>query len=144
MTGAEHVTIGASVSAIITGVITYLVARRKHSGEVDSTDADRLWAEAARHRAELRKRIRDLEASELARRIEIHSLRNEMTKLHFVIAGNVPEELQERLMAASREHIKALEEMLERKLKEPINGDDDLRWGRRFSDFSKTTSEPIE
>lgn len=132
--------IWAAIAGTAGTFFTYLLSRRKSSGRVAVTDAELLWKEATAARRELRRRIKDLEANEIARRIEIHTLRNELTKLHFVIAGNVPQDLQDRLMEASRDHIRALEVMLIAKQAE--NAGDDGTWGRRFGDHIETADMP--
>jgi chromosome segregation ATPase len=63
--GGIVTTILGAITGLAAAVVTYLVAWRKSSGKVDTSDAALLWAEGTALRKELRDRVAELE-----RRIE--------------------------------------------------------------------------
>lgn len=62
------------VGVISASVGTYLVARRKTSGSIDTSDATQLWAESQAMRKELRDEV-------IACRKEIEALKQTITEL---------------------------------------------------------------
>lgn len=45
----------------VTGLVTYLVARRTKSGKIDTSEAGKLWEESTLMRAELRQQVASLQ-----------------------------------------------------------------------------------
>lgn len=107
------------VAVIVVGALgnylTYHITKRKASGRIEVSEAKQLWIEQERYRQALQKRILELEADLIRRRIEIHELKNDLTKLHFAVAGNVPKDIQDALQKNSEEHIEILHQELESK-----------------------------
>jgi hypothetical protein len=66
------------VGAAITGLVTYLVARRDNSGQVDTTKADRLWTEGNVWRDELRADVDELKRSNRECEDRCSTLRDEL------------------------------------------------------------------
>lgn len=60
---------------LATAAVTYLVARRQHSGSIRTTEAATLWAESAAMRKELHDEVVGL-------RKRIDDLENEVERLH--------------------------------------------------------------
>lgn len=52
--GAFWYVLGPVIAAAVTGIVAYLVNRRKNSGTIETSDADVLWAASERMREELR------------------------------------------------------------------------------------------
>lgn len=55
--------LGGVAGVFVTAIVTYLVARRKSSGTVDTSEADSLWNESRTLRDALRDEVRDLRAN---------------------------------------------------------------------------------
>lgn len=53
---------GVVVTAVVSGSVTYFVARRNTSGSIDTSQAAELWAESNKLRAEYKERAEKLEA----------------------------------------------------------------------------------
>ena len=113
-----------ALGGIATAASTYLLGRRKASGRVSMTEADKLWKEAYFMRRDSRRRELGLEKQMLRLRIENHSLRNQLLKLEFALVPEVPEEIKLALIETSESHIAELRLELERRELEEkeING----------------------
>lgn len=76
------ITITPSVVAIIVALIgpvgAYLIAARRFSGKIETTEARDLWAESASIREWSRRRIEALEAENARLRQEMRQLRAEL------------------------------------------------------------------
>lgn len=72
--------IGA-IAAVIASAGTYLIARRKNSGTVSSSDAETLWAEANQMRTIYREEAVQLRAEGLLLRTEVTGLRQDVIVL---------------------------------------------------------------
>lgn len=94
---------------------SYLIARRKMSGSVAVTDADRLWQEAEKARRLQDTRIYELEIDILRLRRENHELRNELTKVQLLNTPNIPNEVRDRILEQQGRHLRDIEDALERK-----------------------------
>lgn len=118
------------LTAALGAAATYLIARRKTSGSIRSSEAETLWNKAERMREELEKQSREckrevakLELDVFRLRIENHSLRNDMLKLLFDDHPEVPDVLKEDLIERNNRHIQDLQntyEELKRKVSEDI------------------------
>lgn len=71
----------AALTAISASLVTWLVARRRTSGRVDTTEASTLWQEGAAMRAELRDETVSLRAEMVRMRDEAVVLRSEASTL---------------------------------------------------------------
>lgn len=101
----------AIAAAILSPVGAFLVASRKMSGRIDTTDADKLWQEASDIRADYRDRVlacQDENArlrNELATaRSEVATLRMELATSRNDLAGARNELADERNEIASLKH----------------------------------------
>ena len=63
------------LGVVVAPFVTYLAARRKSSGSVDTTEAGTLWAEADRMRQSYRDETERFRNETLALRAEVASLR---------------------------------------------------------------------
>lgn len=59
--GAIDPTIGIVTAAVVTGLVTYLVAARGLSGKIKNTDAQELWAESRSIREWSMSRVKELD-----------------------------------------------------------------------------------
>lgn len=66
---------------IVSGLVTYAVARRNSSGSISTSDAASLWAESNALRAEYKDRAEKLEAQLEEVNTKLQSVMDEMTKL---------------------------------------------------------------
>lgn len=72
--------IGA-IAALVAALGTYLVARRKNSGDISSSDADALWREANQLRTIYREEAEQLRAEGVVIRTEVTGLRQDIIVL---------------------------------------------------------------
>lgn len=86
-------------SASGTAILGYLLARRRHTGRVSTTDADALWKEAGELRRDYQTAISRLSA-------EITRLQHELAARDKVIA-----ELQEKLATQEARHVQELAQL---------------------------------
>ncbi len=70
-------TIVVAVLALGSPLLGYLVAVRKTSGRIRSSDASELWDEARALRVECAERVRILEAANLSLQAEVYRLQRE-------------------------------------------------------------------
>lgn len=66
---------------VVSGGVTYLVARRSTSGSISTSDAASLWAESNALRAEYKDRAEKLEAQLEEVNSKLQAVMDEMTKL---------------------------------------------------------------
>ena len=66
---------------VISGVVTYTVARRQTSGNISTSDAASLWKESNALRQEYRKRAEDLEQQLVEVNNKLQSVMDELGKL---------------------------------------------------------------
>lgn len=92
----DPTTTGAFAAALVGALASYVVAVRRFSGKIETTEAKELWAESRSIRKWSRERIETL--NDLVERLEarngeletrIEHLENENTQLHREIAGRV-------------------------------------------------------
>jgi len=95
----------AAITAVIGSIVTWRVARRHTSGEIDTSEAADLWAEGGKIRSELREELKETKAAlrEAANAViglrdeirlsrqETTDARNEALKLQVQLAGLVRE-----------------------------------------------------
>lgn len=70
--------ISGVIAAVVGGAVTLLVATRRLSGKVATSEAGQLWKEAAAIRADCREQIRELRAVVDAQEATIDKLREEL------------------------------------------------------------------
>lgn len=75
---AVIVAVSAAIGVGLTGLVTWLVARRQTSGSVATSDAAQLWQEGQSIRADMRTEIVGLRAELAAAREETRELRDEL------------------------------------------------------------------
>lgn len=63
------------IASAVTAMLSYLIARRRSSGSVATSEAAELWAESGRLRSEMRTRIADLEGQLQESRLANEGLR---------------------------------------------------------------------
>ena len=66
---------------VVSGVVTYFIARRTTSGNISTSDAASLWAESNALRKEYRERAEQLEAQLQAVNDKLAKMTDELTKL---------------------------------------------------------------
>ena|ERR1035437_3077957 len=68
-------------AALATGIISFLIARRKNSGSISTSDATSLWAESNALRAEYKNRAENLEQQLTKVNTQLQTVLGELTKL---------------------------------------------------------------
>lgn len=86
-----------TLGAVATAVVTWLIARRKSSGSIHTSEADQLWAESASMRSDLRQETIALRAEVVSLRDEAVKMRDEMIVLRqeAVVMRREQEELRQ-------------------------------------------------
>lgn len=123
MSEAAWVALGGLGTAFVTGLTGWFGARKKYSGQIESTEASQLWAEQADYRDRLQKRVSDLELAlsheklrrefgELRHRVTVHSLRNEIMRLSFLAHPDIPDEVKTQMLGRQTDHVAELEKEL--------------------------------
>jgi chromosome segregation ATPase len=91
----------AGIGAVASGLSAWFISRRLHSGQVATTPAETLWAEATKMRDDLREEMQatrdelvDARAELASARVEARALRKEVADLRSKV------ELLERELAA--------------------------------------------
>lgn len=69
------------LSALVGALVTWMVARRRSSGKINTTEAETLWLEGQSMRADLRAEIVSLRDEVSSLRVELSSLRAEASIL---------------------------------------------------------------
>lgn len=114
----------AALAGIAGAAVKWLIDRRRTSGQVKTTEADRLWKEAEGFRNDLREELRakvreckeemlDFERQNLELRIENHELRAEVMKLQFLTHPAIPKDVKDDFLRRQRAHVKKLREVYE-------------------------------
>lgn len=101
----------------------YLIDRRKASGQVAVTDAEKLWqeqrdfrdqirSEMERRVAECKEEMRSIQLQNLELRIENHELRGDNLKLQFLTHPDIPEEVRNEFLEHQLAHVAKLKSAL--------------------------------
>lgn len=77
---AFYATLGLVLVSLITGAVTWMVARRTKSGKIDTSEASQLWDEGTAMRVELRVQVATLQ-EKLAEAIKAVSALNEEIRM---------------------------------------------------------------
>lgn len=84
-------TLLAGVLALFTAIAaaagTYMIARRRSSGQIATSDAATLWHESQAMRADLRSEVIGLRSEVLSLRTEVHTSKAERDRLADEVAG---------------------------------------------------------
>jgi hypothetical protein len=72
--------LGSVVTALVAALGTYLLAARRFSGKIATSDANQLWQEAARIREDCREQVAALRAQVISLEATIQSLREEIRR----------------------------------------------------------------
>lgn len=79
---------------IVSGIVTYFVARRNTSGNISTSDAASLWAESNKLRQEYRERAESLEKQLEAVNTKLQSVMDELGNLR-INSANMIEKIAE-------------------------------------------------
>jgi uncharacterized protein YqfA (UPF0365 family) len=72
--------IGSIIAAVIAALGTYLLAARRFSGKIATSEANQLWKEAAAIREDCRKQVTELRAYVVSLEALIQTLREELRR----------------------------------------------------------------
>jgi hypothetical protein len=112
--------LGPYGAAIITGILGWLGARRRYSGQVEHTEASELWESQREYRDRLQNQVEELERSlrheklrgefrDLRHRLTNHTLRNEIMRLQFLAHPDIPDEVKTAMLSRQTGHVSELE-----------------------------------
>lgn len=105
-----------AIGGIASTLAAWLTSRRRYSGRVSGTEADRLWNEQEKFRERLQKRIEELEydlmqsefrrkLSELKCRDSVHTLRNELMTMQFIVHPDIPDDIKRSMLDRQTSHV---------------------------------------
>lgn len=108
-----------------TNVSLWLIARKRYSGRVTGTEAERLWKEREAFSREQADEIRQLKAEleheklrrefgELKCRAIVHTLRNEVMRWQFLAHPDISEEVRTELLQSQKQHVSELDMEVQR------------------------------
>lgn len=106
----------APLLVAIGSAFKWLIDRRKTSGQVETTDADKLWEEQRKFREDLRSEmeervkeckdeVRSIRLQNLELRIENHELRADNMRLQFLTHPEIPQDVKDEFLEHQRLHI---------------------------------------
>lgn len=101
---------GASLGVVVSAITGYLLAARKMSGQIDTSDAEKLWAEAGSIRENQRQRLERSDERSLSLEIRVAKLEdrnNDLTSENLHLRAEVEE--CKRLGVRMRDRIVELE-----------------------------------
>jgi chromosome segregation ATPase len=75
------IAIAGFAGAIVSAIVAIYVAKRQHSGRIETTEAEKLWDEGAAMRKELRDEVLFVRAENLSLRTQQQSMQYELGEL---------------------------------------------------------------
>lgn len=113
---AELYPLGPVLGLVVGVLAKWLIDRRRSSGKVSTTEADKLWAEAEafrknmrieleRRMAECKHEMRDIQLQNLELRIENHELRGENMTLQFLAHPDIPKDVKDDFIEHQKAHV---------------------------------------